>query len=107
METAPITQDHTTEQFSVLKIILLSLLLGAMVVIFDLLAAPVVESLELPPLFTLFLGNALFIALFAQIADAEVDALTTAPDQTARDTVEHVLLPFKLVSVRPDIALLP
>jgi membrane protease YdiL (CAAX protease family) len=64
MATADVTQDHVTEQLSIPKVILLSLLPGAMVVIFDLLAAPVVESLRLPPLFTLFLGNALFIALF-------------------------------------------
>ena len=56
--------DRNGEQLSVGKILLLSLLPGAMAVIFDLLVAPIVARLSTPPLLTRFLGNALFIALF-------------------------------------------
>ena len=58
------TQVANGEQFSAPKFILLSLLPGAMVVLFDLIAAPVVEQSGMPLLFTKLLGNALFIALF-------------------------------------------
>jgi len=64
MTTEAVTQGCATEQLSTPKIILLSLLPGAMAVIFHLLAAPVVEQLGMPPLFTILLGNALFLALF-------------------------------------------
>ena len=57
-------QKSEAEQISIPRFIMLALLPGVMVVIFDWLAAPVIAGLGLPSVFTLFLGNAVFIALF-------------------------------------------
>lgn len=52
------------EQLSVPQMILLHLLPGVLVVIFDLIVAPIVKGIGLPPHFTIILGNAVIIVSF-------------------------------------------
>lgn len=58
------SRASTAEQLPAPQIILLHLLPGVLVVIFDLIVAPIVQGIGLPPHFTVILGNAVIIVSF-------------------------------------------
>jgi membrane protease YdiL (CAAX protease family) len=58
------TQANSIEQLSALPLVVLHLLPGVLVVAFDLIAAPIVERIGMPPHFTIVLGNAVILLTF-------------------------------------------
>ena len=58
------SQSTTAEQLTIPQVLLLHLLPGVLVVVFDLIVAPIVQTIGLPPHFTIILGNAVIIVPF-------------------------------------------